>query len=248
MRLPAPDSPTRQPTGIGGLKITWLGHATFALESPRGVRCLIDPWVIGNPACPPGAAKTDRIDLILLSHGHSDHTADAVRIGRETGADLIASPELADWVGRQGLKNLRAMNVGGRQTVAGIEVVMVPAVHSSSASDKAGITYLGPAAGYILRFEDGFVMYFAGDTALFGDMKLIGERYKPVLACLPIGDRYTMGPQDAALAAEWLGVRTVIPMHYGTFPELTGTPADLRRFLEGRRIDVLELRAGEGIG
>jgi L-ascorbate metabolism protein UlaG (beta-lactamase superfamily) len=140
------------------------------------------------------------------------------------------------------------MNIGGRQKVAGIDVTMVPAVHSSSVTDASGITYLGPAAGYVLRFEDGFPMYFAGDTALFGDMRLIGERYGPRLACLPIGDRYTMGPEDAALAAEWLAVTTVIPMHYGTFPELTGTPADLRRFIGSRQIEVIELRPGETIG
>jgi L-ascorbate metabolism protein UlaG (beta-lactamase superfamily) len=137
------------------------------------------------------------------------------------------------------------MNIGGRQTIKGIDIIMVNAVHSSSVDESDHITYLGPAGGYVVRFEDGPTIYFAGDTALFGDMRLIGERYTPDIAFLPIGDRYTMGPEDAAIAAEWLGVKTLVPMHYGTFPELTGTPDLLRTFTDPKGIEVIEPRAGE---
>ena len=122
---------------------------------------------------------------------------------------------------------------------------MVPALHSSSAPDG---TYLGPATGFVVRFDGGPTIYFAGDTGLFGDMRLIRDRFAPDVAFLPIGDRFTMGPEDAAIAARWLGVKAVVPMHYGTFPELTGTPEQLRTFAGPRGIDVLELRAGESLG
>ena len=133
------------------------------------------------------------------------------------------------------------MNIGGRQSLSGLEIAMVPAVHSSSAPDGA---YLGPATGFVVRFEDGLTIYFAGDTGLFGDMRIIRDRHAPSVAFLPIGDRFTMGPEDAAIAAEWLGVKAIVPMHYGTFPELTGTVAELRRHAGPRGIDVIELQPG----
>jgi L-ascorbate metabolism protein UlaG (beta-lactamase superfamily) len=163
-------------------------------------------------------------------------------VGRESGATVVSSPEIAGWLERQGLKHLRPMNVGGRQTVSGLAIAMVPAIHSSSAPDGS---YLGPATGFVVRFEDGPTIHFSGDTALFGDMRLIRERHAPEIAFLPIGDRYTMGPEDAATAADWLGVKAVVPMHYGTFPELTGTPDQLRGYCNPRGIAVIELRPGE---
>jgi L-ascorbate metabolism protein UlaG (beta-lactamase superfamily) len=180
-----------------------------------------------------------------VTHGHADHSADAVAVARETGATVVASPELAAWLERQGVKHLRPMNIGGRQHLSGLQIAMTPAVHSSSAPDGS---YLGPATGFVVRFEDGASVYFAGDTALFGDMRLIRDRHAPRVAFLPIGDRFTMGPEDAALAAEWLGVKAVVPIHYGTFPELTGTPDELRRHCGPKGIDVIELRAGETVG
>jgi L-ascorbate metabolism protein UlaG (beta-lactamase superfamily) len=120
-------------------------------------------------------------------------------------------------------------------------------VHSSAAIEEGRITCLGPAVGYVLRFESGLTVYFAGDTALFGDMRLIGEVYAPQMAFLPIGDRFTMGPDAAARACEWLRVRQVVPMHYGTYPELTGTPARLRQLVEPQGVQVLELRPGETV-
>jgi L-ascorbate metabolism protein UlaG (beta-lactamase superfamily) len=243
MRLPAaePDFVSSRAV-LRGLKVTWLGHSTFLMTSPKGVRVLFDPFLMNNPSCPPAAKRIGAVDLMLITHGHSDHCEDAAAIARETGATVVASPELAAWIEKQGAKHLRPMNIGGRQTLSGLDIVMVPALHSSSAPDG---TYLGPATGFIVRFEDALTIYFGGDTALFGDMRLIRDRHAPHAAFLPIGDRFTMGPEDAAIAAEWLGVKTIIPMHYGTFPELTGTPEQLRTYAGPRGIDVIELRAGE---
>ena len=202
---------------------------------------LFDPFLTNNPSCPRIATRIDSVDLILITHGHSDHCEDAPAIARETGATVIASPELAAWLERQGVKHLRPMNIGGRQYLSGLDITMVPAVHSSSAPDG---TYLGPATGFVVRFENGLTIYFAGDTALFGDMRVIRDRYAPAIAFLPIGDRFTMGPEDAAIAGEWLGVNAIVPMHYGTFPELTGTVDELRQHAGPRGIDVIELQAG----
>ena len=245
MRLPSADAhPVPSRAALRGLKVTWLGHSTFLMTSPKGVRLLFDPFLTNNPRVPPAAKRVGAVDLILVTHGHSDHCEDAAAIARETGATVIASPELAGWLERQGVKHLRPMNIGGRQHVSGLEIVMVPALHSSSAPDG---TYLGPATGFVVRFEDALTIYFAGDTALFGDMRLIRDRHAPHVAFLPIGDRFTMGPEDAAIAAEWLGVKTIVPMHYGTFPELTGTVEGLRQHTGPRGIDVMEMRPGDDV-
>jgi L-ascorbate metabolism protein UlaG (beta-lactamase superfamily) len=227
------------------LSFTWLGHSTFLFVSPGGRRMLLEPWVASNPACPPALKKIDRLDLILISHGHSDHAGDAAALARSTGAHVIANYEVCLWLEAKGIQNTAPMGHGGTQTVGGIAITMVNAVHGSSAVEDDRVVYLGQAAGYVIRFEDGLTIYFAGDTAIFGDMRLIGDLYRPAIAFLPIGDRFTMGPAAAALAAEMLGVRQVVPMHYGTFPFLTGTPAELRRLLEPKDIQLIELQPGE---
>ena len=223
---------------------TWLGHATFLIQSPGGKRILFDPWVTGNPSSPESAKKIGSVDLILVTHGHADHTGDVVPIGRTTGAQVVAPYELSLWFQKKGLQNITGMNPGGTLHALGLSITMVQAYHSSSIDDGGTIVYTGVATGYVVRFEDQTTIYFAGDTALFGDMRLIGELYRPQIAFLPIGDHFTMGPEQAAKACEWLGVQQVVPMHYGTFPVLTGTPAKLRE-LVGSRVQVLELKPGE---
>ena len=227
------------------LSFTWLGHATFLFRSPGGKRILIDPWLTTNPVCPEPAKKIRELDLLLLTHGHDDHTADAVTIGRATGARAIAPYELALWLEQKGLKAVTAMNRGGTIETGGLSITMVPALHSSSLVEDGRIVYLGEACGYVIRFENNVTIYFAGDTSIFGDMRLIAELYHPLIAFLPIGDTYTMGPDQAAKASELLGVKQVVPMHFGTFPALTGTPQRLRALVEPRGVQVLELKPGE---
>jgi L-ascorbate metabolism protein UlaG (beta-lactamase superfamily) len=227
------------------LSITWLGHSTFILRTPSGTRIILDPWVNTNPACPESAKKIGDLDLMLVTHGHSDHTADAVSLARSSGAQVVAPYELSVWFQNKGLKNVVGMNPGGTLKTHGLSVTMVPATHSSSIEEDGKLLYMGLATGYVIGFEDGMTAYFAGDTSVFGDMKLIGEMYRSSVAFLPIGDLYTMGPEQAAVAAEMLGVRQVVPMHYGTFPALTGTPARLRELFAPNAIDLLELKPGE---
>lgn len=229
------------------LSITWLGHSTFIIALPNGTRVITDPW-LGNPNCPPAFAKADalgRIDLILASHGHSDHIGDLVPVARATGAPVVCMFELGLYLVDKGLQNVKDMGIGGTQEVADVSITMTSATHSGSIVDGGRIVYLGGAAGFVLRAPHTPTIYFAGDTGLFGDMKVIGEVYRPEIAFLPIGDLYTMGPDTAAIAAQWLGVRQVVPMHWGTFPVLTGTPAALRQDLDKTGIEVLELKPGQ---
>lgn len=223
------------------LSITWLGHSSFSLRTPGGKTVLFDPWYTGNPSFPAGR-EPKAADLILISHGHSDHITDAAPVAKQTGATVVAIYEITSWLGKKGVKNLEGMNKGGTIHSHGLRITLTDARHSSSFDD---LTYLGEPCGFVVGLENGQTIYFAGDTSLFGDMKLIGELYKPDIAFLPIGDRFTMGPDTAAMAAKWLGVKQVVPMHWGTFPLLTGTPAMLKEHLAGSGIDVLELQPGD---
>ena len=225
------------------LAITWLGHSAFRLRTPGGKEVLLDPWYTGNPAFPE-PARPKAADLILISHGHSDHITDAAAMAKQTGATVVAIWEITSWLSTKGVQNIEPMNKGGTITAKGLRITMTDARHSSSFDDN-GIVYLGDPAGFVIKLENDQVLYYAGDTALFGDMRLIGELYSPDIAFLPIGDRFTMGPDTAALAARWLGVRQVVPMHYGTFPLLTGTPEQLEKHLAGSGIEVLKLKPGE---
>jgi L-ascorbate metabolism protein UlaG (beta-lactamase superfamily) len=234
---------TVQPAGT--LSITWLGHSTFVLVSPGGTRIVIDPWLDGNPSCPPDRKKIDAADLILVTHGHFDHVGDVVAVSRATGAPVVGIYDLTQWLDTKGVKHTSGMNKGGTQTIAGIAVTMVDARHSSSAVEDGRIVYLGEPCGYVLRFENGLTAYFAGDTSIFGDMALIRELYQPSIAFLPIGDHFTMGPEQAAKAVALLGVKRVVPMHYGTFPILTGTPERLRALVAPLGVEVLELKPGD---
>ena len=233
-----------------GAKLTWFGHSTFLLETPRGLRVMLDPWMTGNPATPEGMSDPGAIDVILVSHGHADHTGDVVRLAAEKQPKaVVAIVELAGYLGSLGVENAVGMNKGGTAEVEGIRVTMTNATHSSSMTDADGnIVYTGDPAGFVITLEDGYRIYFAGDTAVFAGMSLIGELYKPDLAMLPIGDFYTMGALEAAKAVELLGVKRVLGMHYGTFPALVGTPGALRDELAARGVtgvEVEELAPGD---
>ncbi|MEO8288122.1 MAG: metal-dependent hydrolase [Chloroflexota bacterium] len=236
-------------TALGkDLKITWFGHATFLYETPGGKRVMIDPWVYNNPVCPDRLKNVEKLDAMLITHGHFDHISDAVEVARRAKpASVVSILELGTWLGRKGVEGLVSMNKGGTVDVEGIRVTMLHADHSCGIEDDDGsIIYGGEAVGYLMEMENGFRVYQSGDTAIFGDMKLYGEMFKPELAVLPIGDYFTMDPRQAAYACEMLGVRYVIPSHYGTFPLLTGTPAMLREELatRGYECEVLALEVG----
>lgn len=231
-----------------GNRITWLGHATFKITLANGKVLLLEGWVEGNPACPKSEKKLDRVDFMLLTHGHGDHIGDAVAIAKKFKPQVIAIYETAGWLESKGVKNVTGMSKGGTTKAGELEVTMVHAIHSNSIQDGEKILYGGEPAGYIVRLPGGLTIYHAGDTAVFGDMKLIGELYSPEVAMLPIGDFYTMGAREAALAIRLLNVKHVIPMHYATFPALTGTPEELKK--QAQDIAGLEIHAikpGESI-
>lgn len=232
-----------------GLKLTWLGHGTFKLRTPEGKTFLIDPWVEGNPACPDSLKQFDAIDAMLITHGHFDHIADAVALAKKHKPAVVGIWELCQWLGSKGVENLVDMNKGGTTEVADVQVTMVGAEHSCGILDDGKIIYGGEPCGFVLRFQNGFTLYHAGDTNVFSDMKIIGELYQPHLACLPIGDHYTMGPRAAAHAIRLLGVKAVVPMHFGTFPILSGTPEALKALTKDiPGLEILALKPGETLG
>jgi L-ascorbate metabolism protein UlaG (beta-lactamase superfamily) len=212
-----------------GNKITYFGHSTFSLTTASGQIALIDPFVKSNPMCPEALKKVPRLDVIFLSHAHSDHSADLLALAKQHKPKIVAIFETCLWIQSKGFEEETSpMGKGGSQQVGDFQVTMTHAFHSNSIDDGGKVVYAGEPAGLVIRMPEGLTIYHAGDTALFSDMKLIGELYQPDLAMLPIGDRFTMGPRETAHAIRFLGVKHVIPMHYGTFPFLTGTPDALR--------------------
>jgi len=232
-----------------GNKLTWLGHATFKITTPSGKVIVVDPWVDGNPVCPKAAKKLSRVDTVLITHGHGDHIGDAVKIAKKFKPQVISIYETSLWLASKGVKNTTGMGKGGTIKAGEIEVTMVNALHSNGIEDGKKIIYGGEPCGYIVRLPGGLRIYHAGDTAIFGDMKLIAELYEPEVAMLPIGDYYTMGPREAAMAIRLLNVKHVVPMHYGTFPVLTGTPEELKRLSQDiPGLEIHALKPGESIG
>jgi L-ascorbate metabolism protein UlaG (beta-lactamase superfamily) len=228
------------------IQITWLGHAAFEIRFEGGEVLLLDPWIEGNPAYPKNY-NLQKADAIAVSHGHGDHLGDVVPLAKKFDAKVFAMVEIAGWCGSKGVKNTVGFNKGGTVDLGFAKLTMTHALHSSSIQDGDNSIYGGEAAGFILTLKDGRRAYFAGDTAIFSEMGLYADVYHPELAFLPIGDHYTMGPEEAAYAARLLKVKKVIPMHYGTFPILVGRPAELEEKLSGTGIEVLTLKQGQPI-
>jgi L-ascorbate metabolism protein UlaG (beta-lactamase superfamily) len=221
--------------------VTWLGHASFRLDTPGGKRIYVDPW-LSNPKCPDSEKEPERIDAIAITHGHSDHVGETVELTKTFKPEVVAMIELKDWIGKAGgeVDETPGPNKGGTVEAAGVKFTLVNAFHSSSSNDG---DYLGEATGIVVGLENGTTIYFAGDTCVFGDMQLIGRIYSPDVAVLPIGGHFTMDPREAGVALELLGVKRCIPCHYGTFPLLAGTPEELQQHAPG--VDVIALDPGE---
>lgn len=231
---------------LKGTRVTWLGHATVLVQTPKGTNVLIDPFIENNPKYPKSFKLPEKIHYILLTHGHGDHVSDAVPVANKHDSNIVAIYELASFMASEGARNTTGMNIGGTVPLEDVAVTMVEAKHSAGVEGKSGAQYAGVAAGFVLTVANGPVLYHAGDTTVFSDMKLIQELYHPELAMLPIGGFYTMGPREAAMAAEFLAPRAILPIHFGTFPPLKGTPDELASHLKGS-IEVIRIAPGDSI-
>lgn len=230
-----------------GLTVTYAGHSAIIFEK-NGLRVAIDPWLQGNPLCPESIVKNPgKLDFILLSHGHSDHAGDAIRVAKLTGATVVATYELISVLISEGLPKTQtvALNKGGTvQLQEHLSVSLTNAFHSSSYDSSKGPVYAGEPCGVIAQIF-GTTLFHLGDTALFADLKLIAERYEPEIAFIPIGDCFTMGPEEAGIAARMINARVAVPIHYKTFPQLTGTYEEFRKVCEQYGVNSKELIVGE---
>lgn len=227
---------------LHGIKLTWLGHSAFRIETPEGKTLYVDPWIQGNPMCPENEKQVAKADVLVCTHGHFDHIADAVDVATRHGSTVVGIFELCMWMQKKGVKAIAPMNKGGTQAIAGVKMTMVHAVHSCGIQDGDQIVYGGEACGYVLEFSNGVKLYHAGDTNVFSDMAIIRDLYAPKIVLLPIGDQFTMSPREAAYACKLLNPETVIPMHFGTFPALTGKPSELQQLAP--EVKVMELKPG----
>lgn len=225
-------------------RITWLGHSTVLIQTPAGANILIDPFIAQNPKYPKDFPLPSKIHSILLTHGHGDHMSDVVAVAKRHGSTVVAIYELAAYVGSKGVENTIGMNLGGTVQLEDVAATMVDARHSAGAQDEQGTHYVGVAAGFVLTIADGPVLYHSGDTAVFRDMELIRELYRPKVAMLPIGGHFTMGPKEAALAVRFVAPEVVLPLHFGTFPPLKGTPEQLAA-LVGAGVKVVSWKPGD---
>jgi L-ascorbate metabolism protein UlaG (beta-lactamase superfamily) len=231
---------------LQGTRITWLGHATVLVQTAKGTNILIDPFIAQNPKYPKDFVLPAKIHYILLTHGHSDHISDAAPLAARHNSTVVAIYELATYLAGKGVAKTIGMNLGGTVQLDDVAATMVEAKHSSAAQDETGDHYVGVAAGFVLTIADGPVLYHAGDTAVFGDMKLIRELYRPEVAMLPIGGHFTMGPVEAAMAVRFLEPEIVLPLHFGTFPPLKGTPEQLAVLVD-TGVQVVRWAPGESV-
>ena len=231
---------------MAGVTFKYLGHATFLFTTPAGKKLIIDPWIQKNPACPAGDKNIEALDTMLITHGHFDHIQDAVELCKRLKPKVGCIFETSLWLQKKGVENLAFMNKGGTQTINDLKVTMVDARHSCGILDDDGsVIYGGEAAGYVVEFENGFRIYHAGDTAVFGDMKIIADLYQPDVCFLPIGDLYTMNPKEAAYACHLMQAKKVVPMHFATFPPLIGRPEELAELTRDIGTQVITLKPGE---
>ncbi len=232
---------------LKGASVTWLGHSTVLVTTPKGSNILIDPFIEQNPKFPREFSFPEKIDLILVTHAHFDHTADVVPMAKKYGAPVIATFELASYFQSRGVENIIGMNIGGTCHHADVAVTQTEARHTSGITEDGKFFYGGVPTGYVIAIENGPVLYHAGDTTVFSDMQLIRDLYAPEFGMLPIGDHFTMGPKAAALAVKFLGLKQVLPIHFGTWPPLIGRPDHLIQQLNDPTIKVHVIEPGETV-